>query len=40
MDNRWNPFIAKQRDIGRTEELAAKNPITAGVLSFLFFQLG
>lgn len=40
MDNRWNPFIPTQRDIGRTEELAAKNPITAGVLSFLFFPAG
>jgi hypothetical protein len=40
MDNRWNPFIPTQRDIGRTEELAAKNPIAAGVLSFFFVPAG
>lgn len=40
MENRWNPFITTQRDIVRTEELAAKNPITAGVLSCLFVPAG
>lgn len=40
MENRWNPFNVTQRDITRTEELAAKNPITTGVLSFLFVPAG
>lgn len=40
MENRWNPFITTQRDIARTEELAAKNPTIAGVVSFLFVPAG
>ncbi len=32
----WNPFVPTLRDIDRTEQLAKKNPIIAGVLAFLF----
>lgn len=32
--NPWNPFEPTSRDIERTEELANKNPIIAGVLTF------
>ncbi|MBN3896672.1 MAG: hypothetical protein HWQ41_15805 [Nostoc sp. NOS(2021)] len=30
----WNPFLPTKRDISRTEELAQKSPIVAGVLTF------
>lgn len=40
MENPWNPFIPTQRDIARTEELAAKNPAIAGVLSFFLLLAG
>ncbi|MBV6623954.1 MAG: hypothetical protein KI793_13625 [Rivularia sp. (in: Bacteria)] len=30
----WNPFVPTKRDIERTDELADKNPVIAGVLSF------
>ncbi|PHJ69057.1 hypothetical protein VF14_02615 [Nostoc linckia z18] len=33
-DSPWNPFLPTQRDINRTEELAEKSPIVAGVLTF------
>lgn len=33
-DSPWNPFIPTKRDITRTEELAQKNPVVAGVLTF------
>lgn len=32
----WNPFLPTKRDIDRTEELAGKNPVIAGFLTFLF----
>ncbi|BAY09629.1 hypothetical protein NIES2098_27920 [Calothrix sp. NIES-2098] len=35
-DSPWNPFIPTQRDIKRSEELAEKNPVVAGVLTFFF----
>lgn len=40
MVNPWNPFITTQRDIARTEELAAKNSAIAGVISFFFVPAG
>lgn len=40
MANLWNPFITTQRDILRTDELAAKDPVIAGVLSFFFAPVG
>lgn len=33
----WNPFEPTKRDIYRTEELADKNPVIAGLLTFFFF---
>ncbi|WP_292703468.1 MULTISPECIES: hypothetical protein [unclassified Nostoc] len=33
-DSPWNPFLPTKRDISRTEELAEKSPIVAGVLTF------
>lgn len=30
----WNPFVPTERDIERTDELANKNPIIAGLLGF------
>ncbi|MDF5734264.1 MULTISPECIES: hypothetical protein [unclassified Nostoc] len=30
----WNPFVPTKRDISRTEELAQKSPVVAGVLTF------
>ena len=36
----WNPFIPTQRDITRNSELAQKNEVLAGVLSFIFFPAG
>lgn len=30
----WNPFVPTERDINRTEELAKKDPIIAGLLAF------
>ncbi len=36
----WNPFIPTERDITRNSELAQKNEIIAGVLSFIFFPAG
>ncbi|QFS52874.1 SHOCT domain-containing protein [Nostoc sphaeroides] len=38
--NAWNPFISTQRDIARTNELAAKNPAVAGILTFIFIPAG
>lgn len=32
----FNPFVPTKRDIQRTEELATKNPVIAGLLGFLF----
>lgn len=32
----WNPFVPTKRDVKRTEELAKKNPMIAGILTFLF----
>jgi hypothetical protein len=31
----WNPFVPTERDINRTEELAKKDPVMAGFLTFL-----
>lgn len=39
-DNKWNPFIPTERDIQRTNELAAKNVAVAGILTFLFALAG
>jgi len=36
----WNPFIPTERDLSRGNELAQKNPIITGVLTFLFFPAG
>lgn len=36
----WNPFVPSKRDINRTSELAQKNEILTGVLSFIFFPAG
>lgn len=38
--NSWNPFIPTGRDIARTDELASKNPILGGLLSFFFVPFG
>lgn len=35
----WNPFIPTARDIKRTDELAGKNTVLAGVLSFFLLPL-
>lgn len=32
----WNPFAPTKRDIERTEDLAGKNPVIAGVLTIVF----
>jgi hypothetical protein len=32
----WNPFVPTKRDIERTDELASKNAVIAGVLGFIF----
>ncbi|MEA5598490.1 hypothetical protein [Rivularia sp. UHCC 0363] len=32
----WNPFQPTKRDIDRTEQLAKKNPVIAGLLTFFF----
>jgi hypothetical protein len=39
-DSPWNPFLPTKRDISRTEELAEKSPIVAGVLTFFFIPAG
>ena len=39
-DNIWNPFIPTERDIKRTEKLAQKNPVVAGILSLLLLPIG
>ncbi|WP_292734202.1 hypothetical protein [Nostoc sp. JL31] len=39
-DSPWNPFLPTKRDISRTEELAEKSPIIAGVLTFFFIPAG
>ncbi|MEH2322206.1 MAG: hypothetical protein V7K32_01110 [Nostoc sp.] len=33
-DSPWNPFLPTKRDIRRTEELAEKSPVVAGILTF------
>ncbi|MEH1806009.1 SHOCT domain-containing protein [Nostoc sp.] len=38
--NLYNPFIPTKRDIQRTNELAAKNTILAGTLTFVFIPAG
>ncbi|ELS01690.1 hypothetical protein Xen7305DRAFT_00013950 [Xenococcus sp. PCC 7305] len=38
--SRWNPFLPTAKDLARTEELASKNVVTAGALSFVFFPAG
>jgi hypothetical protein len=38
--NPWNPFVPTEKDLVRTEELASKNAVIAGVLSFVFFPAG
>jgi hypothetical protein len=39
-DNYWNPFIPTERDIERTNELAKKDPVVAGLLTLLFVPIG
>ena len=34
--NPWNPLCPTQRDLDRTNELAKKNPVVAGVLTAIF----
>lgn len=36
----WNPFIPTKRDLSRANELAQKNLILTGVLTFIFFPAG
>lgn len=36
----WNPFIPTERDLARTDELASKNVITTGIITFLFLPAG
>jgi Short C-terminal domain len=38
--NLYNPFLTTQRDINRTNELASKNPVVAGILSLIFAPAG
>ena len=38
--NPWNPFEPTQRDIQRTNELSQKNPVVAGILTFLLLPVG
>ena len=38
--NPWNPFEPTQRDIQRTKELSQKNPVVAGILTFLLLPVG
>lgn len=38
--NPWNPFLPTERDLKRTEQLAKKNPVVAGVLSLLLLPIG
>jgi hypothetical protein len=37
-DNKWNPFISTERDIQRTDELAAKNVTVAGIIYNFFIR--
>ena len=39
-DYAFNPFLPTRRDIERTEELANKNPVIAGFLTFFLLPLG
>lgn len=39
-DTIWNPFIPTERDVERTDELAKKDPVVAGILTFLFIPIG
>ncbi|MEH2002662.1 MAG: hypothetical protein V7L00_28665 [Nostoc sp.] len=39
-DSPWNPFLPTKTDITRTEELAEKSPIVAGVLTFFLVPAG
>ena len=39
-ENPWNPFIPSKRDIVRTDELASKNALIAGVLTACFLPAG
>ena len=38
--NLWNPFIPTEKDLEKTKYLADKNPVIAGILSFIFFPAG
>ena len=38
--NPWNPFITTPRDLKRTEQLAKKNSVIAGVLTLFFIPAG
>ena len=39
-DYAFNPFLPTRRDIERTDELARKNPVLAGFLTFFLLPLG
>ena len=39
-DYAFNPFLPTRRDIERTDELARKNPVQAGFLTFFLLPLG
>ena len=39
-DYAFNPFLPTKRDIERTDELANKNPVIAGLLTFFLLPLG
>ena len=39
-DSPWNPFLPTKRDITRTEELAEKSPLVAGLLTFFLAPAG
>jgi hypothetical protein len=36
----WNPFLPTKRDIARTDELASKNAVLTGILSYFFVPAG
>lgn len=38
--NSWNPFIPSERDIVRTDELASKNALIAGILTAILLPAG
>lgn len=39
-DSPWNPFLPTKRDIERSQQLAEKSPVVAGVLTFFLAPAG